>query len=86
MITVIVADIFGRTSVLDELANTICKNYLIVDPYDGQNEMFQIESDAYEYFSSNIGLENYSTHLINSLTKLDSSVNLVGFSVGAAAI
>lgn len=86
MITVIVADIFGRTPALEELASTICKNYLIVDPYDGQNEMFQTESDAYEYFSSNIGLENYSTHLINSLTKLDSSVNLVGFSVGAAAI
>ncbi|GEA02988.1 dienelactone hydrolase [Alteromonas sp. KUL17] len=84
--TVVVTDIFGKTPALEELANAICKNHIIVDPYDGQNKMFHTESDAYEYFSSNIGLENYSKHLINSLTKLDSSVNLVGFSVGAAAI
>ena len=86
MISVIVADIFGKTPALEELANIICKNHLIVDPYDGQYKMFQTESDAYEYFSSNIGLGNYSKHLINSLTNLDSSVNLVGFSIGAAAI
>ncbi|MCG7639292.1 hypothetical protein MHN00_03270 [Alteromonas sp. Cnat2-8] len=86
MTTVIVADIFGKTPALEELANIICKNHLIVDPYDGQYKMFQTESDAYEYFSSNIGLGNYSKHLINSLTNLDSSVNLVGFSIGAAAI
>ena len=86
MTTVIVTDIFGKTQALAELANKISKNHLIVDPYDGQNRMFHTERDAYEYFTSNIGLENYSKHLLNYLIKLDSSVNLVGFSIGAAAI
>lgn len=86
MTTLIVTDIFGKTPALEELANIISKNHLIVDPYDGQNKMFPAESDAYEYFTSNIGLERYSKHLLNSLSKLNSPANLVGFSIGAAAI
>jgi dienelactone hydrolase len=84
--TLIITDIFGKTCELEELANAICENHLIVDPYDGQNMQFQAESDAYQFFTSNIGLERYTEQLSKLLTKLDSAVNLVGFSVGASAI
>ncbi|WP_088328356.1 dienelactone hydrolase family protein [Lacimicrobium sp. SS2-24] len=86
MNTIIVTDIFGKTSALEELANAICKNYLIVDPYDGQKMAFQTENDAYQFFTSNTGLEKYTKHLSKLLTQLESDVNLVGFSVGASAI
>lgn len=86
MKTIIITDIFGRTSALEELANAVCENHHIVDPYDGQDMLFQTESDAYEFFSSNIGLEKYTKHLSKLLTNLDSAVNLVGFSIGASAI
>lgn len=86
MSTIIVTDIFGKTSALVELARTITTDYIILDPYDGQVMGFQSESDAYQFFSSNIGLEKYTNNLSSLLAPLDSMVNLVGFSVGASAI
>ena len=86
MKTVIVTDIFGKTAALEELANSICKSHIIIDPYNGRDMSFESESDAYEYFISNIGLENYINYLNIALAKLDSTIKLVGFSIGAAAI
>ncbi|MBT0586947.1 dienelactone hydrolase family protein [Alteromonas oceanisediminis] len=86
MNTIIVADIFGKTSALEELANAICKKPRIVDPYDGQKMAFQSENDAYQFFASNIGLEKYTKDLSKVLTKLALDVNLVGFSIGASVI
>ncbi len=86
MATIIVSDIFGRTPALEELAGAINTGSLIVDPYEGTHMQFNTESDAYTFFSSNIGLDAYTKHLGEILTKIDSAINLVGFSVGASAI
>ncbi len=86
MNTLICTDIFGKSSTLEELADAICPNHLIVDPYEGENIPFQSERDAYQFFSSNVGLDNYTMILRDALKNTSTAVNLVGFSIGASAI
>lgn len=86
MTTVFVSDIFGKTSALQELASSVTNDYLIIDPYGGEDNQFASESDAYQFFTANIGLESYTKHLQCQLINLDSVVNVVGFSVGAASL
>ncbi|MRI31425.1 hypothetical protein EOPP23_00280 [Endozoicomonas sp. OPT23] len=82
----IVADIFGRTPALDELANAMPVSTDTVDPYNGRFMGFDSEQQAYNYFCTEVGLENYCSHLKRQLDAIEHPVVLTGFSVGASAI
>ena len=84
--TIIVSDIFGRTDALVEFATAISGSSVIFDPYDAVAMKFNDESEAYDYFSSNGGLENYADKLYQRLEQCLVPVNIIGFSVGASAI
>ncbi|TAP41038.1 hypothetical protein EYS00_07425 [Alteromonas sp. KUL49] len=83
---IFVSDIFGKTEALEALASGVASNYLILDPYEGQDMKFESERNAYQYFSENVGLQAYSEKLEQCMAEIDTSVNLIGFSVGASAI
>jgi dienelactone hydrolase len=86
MKTIIVSDIFGRTPALEVFAQSISLkgDFSIVDPYQGKNVQFANEADAYEYFSQQVGIENYYQQLNDYLVSIKLPFKLVGFSVGAA--
>ncbi len=105
MKTIIVSDIFGKTPAVEKLASQISSNIsdiTILDPYQGNNMMFQNEKTAYTYFQKNIGIEQYQDSIlkiINQIVKTmpcnavdNSAVNsvdnilLLGFSIGASSI
>jgi len=86
-----VTDIFGRTSYLSNLLTPLSDKYEsidIIDPYDGMEIDFRSESEAYEYFQKNIGLNAYIELLLQRLqaTRIDCEQHLLGFSVGGSAI
>ena len=83
---IIASDIFGKTPALEELANSICGNTLIVDPYDGASMAFNNESDAYRYFSKHVTLERYCTILQEHVVRCSGPTTIIGFSVGASAL
>jgi dienelactone hydrolase len=85
MRVILVSDVFGLTPALLEMSN-ILEVSLIVDPYNGNIMDFKNETEAYTYFINTIGLDNYLTHLINALDKVEEPTTLIGFSVGASAI
>lgn len=82
----IVSDIFGRTEALDKLALKLAGQVEIFDPYDAESMAFKDEAQAYDYFSSKVGLDKYTLSLTRFLTSNDEPIQLIGFSVGAAAI
>lgn len=82
---IIVTDIFGLTPALLRLAKAI-KAETIVDPYGGNVMSFTNETQAYEYFTTHIGLDAYVAVLSNLVKTCTDEKVLVGFSVGAAAI
>ena len=82
---IIVADIFGTTPALIELSDAISANK-IIDPYDGKIMEFENESQAYRYFTENVGLDVYVEQLSQIIKKCSGDVTLIGFSVGASAI
>lgn len=86
MKTIVVTDIFGRTPELETLAFAIDVDSLIVDPYMGTDFGFQSENAAYQFFCAEVGLESYSHHLKQQITKINSTAVLIGFSIGASAI
>jgi len=83
---VLVSDIFGLTDELIELGNKLWGNCLIIDPYRGEKNTFTDEGSAYRYFTDHVGLERYSSHLLENLGRINGPISLVGFSVGASAI
>jgi len=83
---VLISDIFGLTDELIELGNTLWGNCLIIDPYSGEKNKFTDEGLAYRYFTDHVGLERYSSHLLEQLDTINGQTSLVGFSVGASAI
>ena len=85
MSIILVADIFGLTPALIKVAETLNVS-LIVDPYDGQFMDFRNESDAYFYFSKNVGLEKFLTKLEGVTASIEPDSILIGFSIGASAI
>jgi len=86
MLTILVADIFGNTSALQQLATQIADdNFLIIDPYAGKVIDFDNEQSAYDYFSNNVGLINYAQQLQEKLTIVNQPFNLIAFSVGGSA-
>ena len=56
MSTILVSDIFGRTSALEKLGDELPGSVEIVDPYSGLFMEFKEESAAYQFFTENIGL------------------------------
>lgn len=86
MKTIVITDIFGKTPALQALARAISPNHFIIDPYEGEDLRFKSEDEAYQFFTSNIGLDNYAKRADNFLSEQGSAVNVVGFSVGASAI
>lgn len=83
---IIASDIFGRTSALERLAESLPGTTDIVDPYDSESMGFSNEAEAYAHFSSRIGLDAYTEKLFEKITAQTDSVALLGFSVGSSAI
>ncbi|MBU2239357.1 MAG: hypothetical protein KJ609_06995, partial [Gammaproteobacteria bacterium] len=83
---IVITDIFGRSTALEQLAEKISKNALILDPYDSEFMDFKNEEAAYVYFSENVGLGSYADKLKQVLLEQQGEVLLIGFSVGASAI
>lgn len=86
MRTVIVTDIFGKTQAVVDFASAVAKINNIFDPYSGQDMAFENEKQAYQFFISNVGLEEYTEKLSDYLAAITDPVILIGFSVGASAI
>ncbi|MFD2166990.1 hypothetical protein ACFSJY_12065 [Thalassotalea euphylliae] len=99
MSLVIVSDIFGKTAPLKALASALQHSVepsaahqfpVIIDPYDGALPTFESERSAYQYFTTNVGIENYvqiiSTALKAKLFHREHPITLLGFSAGASAL
>lgn len=82
---VIVADIFGVTPALTTLGSAVNAD-IIVDPYEGEQLAFENETQAYHYFTNQVGLDAYVSKLSKVMQACADNVSLIGFSVGAAAI
>jgi len=66
----LVTDIFGITSALLTMVNTLNETLPdssplihIIDPYQGENMNFENEEVAYSHFTEQVGLERYTQHL-----------------------
>lgn len=87
MLTILVADIFGNTVALQQLAKQLAtKEFLIIDAYAGQMINFNNEQTAYEYFNHHVGLRSYAQQLQKKLVKIKQPFNLIAFSVGGSAL
>ncbi|WP_076408350.1 dienelactone hydrolase family protein [Shewanella sp. UCD-KL12] len=82
----IVSDIFGKTDALEQLALALNSPAEIFDPYSAEMMNFSDEKQAYDYFSSEVGLDKYTQALVERISACSESLYLIGFSVGAAAI
>lgn len=82
---IIVTDVFGKTPALIDFADEIGASK-IVDPYDGTPMHFDNETQAYCYFTKNIGLDAYVNKLSQIIKNSSDDTTLIGFSVGASAI
>lgn len=84
--TLIISDIFGKTSALGTLASAIDKQAQILDPYAGKFMDFADEKQAYQQFSENVGVQQYAQKLLELVGKADKQYRIVAFSVGASAL
>ncbi|MFK7864628.1 MAG: dienelactone hydrolase family protein [Pseudohongiellaceae bacterium] len=82
----IVSDIFGKTKQLEKIAQLMTGDVTILDPYGGKYMAFSNEDEAYQYFSSKVGLEQYALMLFEKIASEKNNLQLIGFSVGASAI
>ena len=85
MRSIIVSDIFGKTTALVKLARELDAD-AIIDPYNGKNMNFSSEVQAYEYFTQNVGIESYLEKLLKIVKESTSECTLIGFSIGASII
>ncbi|WP_022939888.1 hypothetical protein [Psychromonas hadalis] len=87
MLTVFVADIFGKSEALQQLAEQVAgQETLIIDAYAGQCIDFKNEQAAYDYFSEQVGLSQYAQLLQEKLSSIKQPFNLIAFSVGGSAV
>jgi len=86
MKTIIVSDIFGRSSALERLCAALQSEAIIVDPYEAVVMNFENEKQAYIHFSRTVGFDGYVHILKECVRAQETEVFLIGFSVGAAAI
>jgi len=85
MSLVVVTDIFGISSALNELVASCSELYettTIVDPYCVVNMHFTYEKVAYQNFMKNCGLNTLAEKLEIVIEGMSSEVDIVGFSVG----
>jgi len=82
----LISDIFGRTSALEKLAKALSESSEIIDPYESKNINFDNELEAYNYFSSHIGMDAYTLKILEKLKEKREETVLIGFSIGATAI
>jgi len=86
MLTILVADIFGHSPALKQLAEQVAgQNTLIIDAYAGQCFDFNNEQQAYDYFTEQVGVNRYALQLQEKLSIIKEPFNIIAFSVGGAA-
>ncbi len=85
MKVIVLPDIFGHTPDLDILCEQLVKNYIVLNPYGNDKKQFLSESEAYEYFMTQVGIDGYARQLKLLLESLNEEVLILGFSVGASA-
>jgi len=83
---IIAADIFGKTDALGDVAASLPFATEVISPYAGSELSFHDEQEGYNYFSEHVGIETYANLLLKHILKSSEPVQLVGFSVGAAAM
>ena len=86
---VIVTDIFGRTSMVDRMADCLKKQLVevvVLDPYGGIKNDFVDETVAYAEFISLCGHDPYAALVQQKIADLKGPLLLIGFSAGATAI
>ncbi|MBO9490658.1 hypothetical protein J7384_09810 [Endozoicomonas sp. G2_1] len=82
----IVTDVFGHNSALENLINSLDGDIDVVSPYTTE-QSFDDDNDAYQYFTKHLGFEGYCQMLSHKLKSYrGESVSILGFSVGAAAL
>ncbi|BBM01819.1 dienelactone hydrolase family protein [Microbulbifer sp. GL-2] len=82
----LISDIFGRTSALEKLATELSSSSEIIDPYESKNISFDNELEAYNYFTSHIGMDAFTLKVLEKLKEKQEETVLIGFSIGATAI
>lgn len=85
---IVVTDIFGYTAALPELTSQFSHLYAeicVIDPYSGREPSFEHEEEAYLYFQQHCGLVRLTERLREEIDRSVAQVDLLGFSVGAAA-
>lgn len=85
MNNILVADIYGQTDGLINLAKEINAD-CIVDPYNGKYMNFVNEAQAYQYFIKNVGFDKYQKTLLSIIETCKGECVMNGFSVGAVII
>lgn len=85
MTIILVSDVFGKTPALISLSEELNAD-TIVDPYNGVDMGFKSESDAYSYFTEQVGLDLYLAKLLKVIQSGSTSRTLIGFSIGASAV
>lgn len=85
---IIVSDIFGHNDYLKQLIADcrFSSAVTIVDPYDGRCLEFDGQTDAYECFTHNGGLDALTCKVKTLISTLSQPCFLIGFSAGASAI
>ena len=85
---IVVTDIFGKTSELNEFCSQYSGIYdevIVVDPYGEKSMNFDTEKSAYQYFQQHCEIKNLSEKLEKEIVKSGSIVDIVGFSVGGTS-
>ncbi len=85
----IISDIFGRTPALAQLAQDFTPSGTAVellDPYNGVDQGFTSQEQAYEAFIAGVGLDGYQKFIEKKLNSYNGTICLIAFSVGASAI
>ena len=82
---IIVSDIFGLTPALTKLSDAIMAKTVIIEPYDGKSQPYDIEQYYYDKFIKNSSHDNYAAKVKNVFDELDSPTVCIAFSAGASA-
>lgn len=85
MKVIIASDIFGRTKALKKLVSELPGKIEIVDPYHSEIA-FEDEVKAYAFFTQEVGLDQYTQQLFDTVKVSNEPVSLLGFSMGASAM
>ena len=87
---VALTDIFGYTESFENLISVLSPKFTEIErvaPYGGEKHCFENERQAYEKFSTEVGMESYTERLLSLLEGTEKTPQLLlGFSVGASAI